>query len=55
MGKLISRGVLDLLWDMSKSHSCDTGEAAHLIYGRLVAHHVSRALHEDQDDQEEIE
>lgn len=44
MEKLISQGVLNFLWDMSKSWAADKGGEAHLIYGRMVAHHVHRAL-----------
>lgn len=44
MEKLVSKGVLDLLWNMATSNAADTGDSPHLIYGRLVAHHVSKAL-----------
>jgi len=44
MEKLIPQGVLNFFWDMSKSWALDKGEDAHIIYGRMVAHHVHRAL-----------
>jgi len=54
MDKLIPTAVLDFLWDMAKSWAVDKGQDAHLIYGRMVAHHVTRAKETENEELENL-
>jgi len=54
MDKLIPTAVLDFFWDMAKSWAEDKGQDAHLIYGRMVAHHVTRAKEMEDEELENL-
>ena len=54
MDKLIPTGVLDFLWEMAESWAVDKGQDAHLIYGRMVAHHVRRAIETENEELENL-
>ena len=54
MDKLIPTGVLDFLWEMAESWAADKGQDAHLIYWRMVAHHVRRAIEMENEELENL-